>query len=223
MTSAKPRHDYYQTDQVVHLSIYAKGLTRPEVSVKIESNALNVQIRPSDAQKDANQLVIDPLFAEVDGEKSTFDVKASKIEVHLVKKASGQWSALQGISTSSSSSPSQATVTAPHNFAPSSTSGIKARRSKWDSFTDDTDEPSQAQQGSTSDDKTSTKEGGQDGNIDAFFQKLYADADDDTRRAMQKSFVESGGTALSTNWKDVGTKKVNVVPPKGVEARKYEQ
>lgn len=39
-----------------------------------------------------------------------------------------------------------------------------------------------------------------------FFKKLYADADDDTRRAMVKSYQESGGTALSTNWKDVAVK-----------------
>ncbi|KAG5363254.1 hypothetical protein CJU89_2420 [Yarrowia sp. B02] len=37
-------------------------------------------------------------------------------------------------------------------------------------------------------------------NPDDFFKALYADADDDTRRAMMKSFVESGGTSLSTDW-----------------------
>lgn len=36
-----------------------------------------------------------------------------------------------------------------------------------------------------------------------FFRKLYANGDDDFRRAMVKSFVESGGTALSTSWEDV--------------------
>lgn len=103
-----------------------------------------------------------------------------------------------------------------------SSSGIGTRRSKWDSFTDN-------EAGEGKGEATSDHEGGeekkeaQEGNIDAFFQKLYADADDDTRRAMQKSFVESGGTALSTNWKDVGAKQTQVVPPKGMEARKYDQ
>lgn len=47
--------------------------------------------------------------------------------------------------------------------------------------------------------------------LDAFFKKLYAGSDADTRRAMMKSFYESNGTALSTNWAEVGKKKVEAV------------
>lgn len=45
-----------------------------------------------------------------------------------------------------------------------------------------------------------------EGDVLGFFQKIFAGADEDTRRAMMKSYVESGGTSLSTNWKDVGSK-----------------
>lgn len=55
------------------------------------------------------------------------------------------------------------------------------------------------------------------------FQKVYKDLDDDGRKAMMKSFVESGGTVLSTNWKDVGQKKVDVKPPEGMEFKQYEK
>lgn len=50
-------------------------------------------------------------------------------------------------------------------------------------------------------------------NIDTFFKDLYANASEEARRAMNKSFVESGGTVLSTNWNDVGTRKVTPKPP----------
>ncbi|EGE83048.1 SGT1 and CS domain-containing protein [Blastomyces dermatitidis ATCC 18188] len=49
--------------------------------------------------------------------------------------------------------------------------------------------------------------------VDSFFKKLYAKADPDTRRAMVKSYYESEGTALSTNWSEVGKGKVEVKPP----------
>lgn len=50
--------------------------------------------------------------------------------------------------------------------------------------------------------------------VDGFFKKLYAGADPDTRRAMMKSFQESNGTALSTNWSEVGKGKVEPVESK---------
>lgn len=45
--------------------------------------------------------------------------------------------------------------------------------------------------------------GGGDKALNEMFQKLYADATDDQRRAMIKSYQESNGTALSTNWDEV--------------------
>jgi len=61
--------------------------------------------------------------------------------------------------------------------------------------------------------------GGDEANF--FFKKLYAGADDDTKRAMMKSYVESNGTVLSTNWSEVGKGKVETSPPDGMEARKW--
>lgn len=53
------------------------------------------------------------------------------------------------------------------------------------------------------------------------FQKLYKDADDDTRKAMVKSYTESGGTVLSTNWKEISKKRTEIRPPDGMEFKKW--
>jgi suppressor of G2 allele of SKP1 len=57
--------------------------------------------------------------------------------------------------------------------------------------------------------------------MNGFFKKLYKDADPDTRRAMMKSYQESNGTALSTNWADVSKGPVETHPPEGLVAKKW--
>jgi len=54
-----------------------------------------------------------------------------------------------------------------------------------------------------------------------FFMKLYKNADPDTKRAMMKSYQESNGTALSTNWEEVKKGPVETKPPDGVVAKKW--
>lgn len=62
---------------------------------------------------------------------------------------------------------------------------------------------------------------GGDSTLNGFFQKIFGDADEDTKRAMMKSYSESGGTTLSTNWDEVGKAPVEVKPPTGSEWKKW--
>ncbi len=59
--------------------------------------------------------------------------------------------------------------------------------------------------------------------VHGFFKKIYANADPDTRRAMMKSYQESNGTALSTNWAEVGKAKMETTPPDGMVARQWNE
>ena len=53
------------------------------------------------------------------------------------------------------------------------------------------------------------------------FQQLYEGATEDQRRAMNKSFLESGGTCLNMNWEEVKKGKVEGSAPDGAIMKKW--
>ncbi|PKI84852.1 Cochaperone protein [Malassezia vespertilionis] len=91
--------------------------------------------------------------------------------------------------------------------APAHAAPRTSAQSKWDAIADEAEE---------------TVPAGTDAGLNAFFQKLYADADDDTRRAMMKSFQESNGTTLSTNWAEIGKQRTATRAPAGMVPKNYQ-
>lgn len=103
----------------------------------------------------------------------------------------------------------------PTAVAPTASTSTTVKRGKnWDGITE---EILKAEKPKTSDEDPNV---GGDGTVNEFFQKIFKDADEDTKRAMMKSYSESGGTTLSTNWDEVKKSKVEVKPPQGAEWKK---
>ena len=188
-----PRHDYYQTAEHVVLSVYVRHQPKEDVSVRVEGQELRVC---APALSDAFTLSLwAPVSPEVD-----VAVVPSKIELTLRKCEGGvMWPTLVADGTRAAApAPASMPSTAPRPA------------SKWDALDYTAADGAPAS-------------GSGDAERSAVLQTRFAAAGPAPRRAMVKSFQESGGTALSTNWADVKDKTMSVRAPQGLEARRYEQ
>ncbi|CAG8452061.1 8754_t:CDS:2 [Cetraspora pellucida] len=116
-------------------------------------------------------LEIDPLAHEIVPKECKQEVLSTKIEIKLKKEKPGiKWGVLEGDDSLAGS------------FATSDARNAK----NWDKLEKEISKDQEKPEG--------------DAALNSLFQQLYKDADDDTRRAMLKSYTESSGTCLSTNW-----------------------
>jgi len=197
---ASLRHEFYETDEKPIVSVFDRGADPKVVSVQFEPRKLSYQ-------NGDKVLSLQPLKGQIDPTKSDYTVGNVKVEIRLGKMVLGRWGGLVG----------EAPDPLAGSAAPSSSSEIPIshKRKNWEGITTDM---------LTTDKERTTDEDpnvGGDSTVNTFFQKIFADADPDTRRAMMKSFQESGGTALSTNWEEVQKEKVHVKPPAGSEWKQW--
>jgi len=205
MTS--PRHEFYETDEKVTLSIFDKGVDSGDVHITFLPRTFTYS-------RGDISLVLEPLKGQIDPEQSDFTVGKVKIEVRLVKLAQFKWGSLVGDSPDPLAPvPSQSTVSA--STSPPASAKSKPFYKNWDGITESI--LSAEKPITTVEDPNA----GGDSTVNKFFQDIYANANDETKRAMMKSYVESGGTTLSTNWDEVGGGKVEVKPPQGSEWKKW--
>lgn len=177
--------------------------------VKSISNISQLEVSfPIAAFNSTYDYTVTPLFSKVDTSKSSSRITPHKIEVILYKSIPGlKWTSLEGTAPIESTTIPEPAPKIPDEVlkAPAYPTSSRSGPKNWDTIVGDEDDKD---------------EEGEE--IDGFFKKLYKDADPDTKRAMMKSYQESNGTALSTSWSDVGSKKVETVPPEGLEAKKWE-
>ncbi|KAI4717614.1 SGS-domain-containing protein [Aureobasidium sp. EXF-10727] len=227
-TSAdKIRHDWYQNNDKVYFTLLAKGVPKDKATIDIQPRSLTISF-PLQTSSDYD-FSLEPLYADIDPSASTFSIMSTKVEVVLKKAQPGQkWPALESNepvdqkSTSTSSwTPTLVQASNSTQKAPSYPTSSRSGPKDWDKLaTEALAKPKTSD--SKSGAKTEEEEDDEGGDpVNGFFKKLYAGADADTRRAMMKSFSESNGTALSTNWDEVKKAKVETSPPDGLEAKKW--
>ncbi|KAJ8083974.1 Cochaperone protein [Marasmius tenuissimus] len=193
-----PRHEYYETDEKITLSVFDRGVDPADVSVKFEDR----KVTYTHGDK---VLVLEPLKGQIKPDTSDYTVGKVKVEVRLAKAVQGRWGGLIGDSPDPLA----------NSAAPTTTATTRKQQKNWEGISSEI----------LSSEKEKTLEEdpnvGGDSAVNPFFQKLFADADEDTKRAMLKSYTESGGTTLSTNWDEVKKGKVEVKPPEGSEWKQW--
>ncbi|KAF5505506.1 Protein SGT1-like protein [Colletotrichum siamense] len=202
------RTDFYQTNTDVMASVYVKNVPKDEFKVEYGEK----EIRMSHIPGHEPWYTI-PLYGPIDPAGSKHSVKSVKVEFQLKKAAVLKWPKLKAdpsdvnttTTTPAPAAPAKPVEPAPAPAAgPSYPTSSKSGAKNWDTVLAD------------------EKDDDEDKDINLFFKSLYKGATPEQQRAMMKSFTESNGTALSTDWNDVKDRTVETQPPEGVEAKKWE-
>eukprot|EP00252_Welwitschia_mirabilis_P008455 TRINITY_DN2030_c1_g1_i1.p1 TRINITY_DN2030_c1_g1~~TRINITY_DN2030_c1_g1_i1.p1 ORF type:complete len:268 (-),score=64.60 TRINITY_DN2030_c1_g1_i1:279-1082(-) len=200
----KYRHEYYQSAREVVVTVFAKGLSKDNVVIDFGEQLLSVVVN---VPGECPYILQKRLFAKIIPAQCKFSILSTKIEIRLAKADLIHWSSLEYVKDPIVVPPSNVSSDISRLKYPSS--NTKSNKD-WDKL--------EAQV------KLEEKEENLEGEaaLNKLFRDIYGNADEDSKRAMLKSFTESNGTVLSTNWKEVGSKRVEGSVPEGTEIKKWE-
>ena len=237
----KIKHDWYQNNEKVYFTLLAKGVPKEQATIQIAEQSISISFPTVTGS--TFEYSLDPLFTQISPSESTYNITPNKVELVLKKATPGiKWSKLEGTeapTTSSndagtSSDPVKRAVLSPEAKAPAYPTSSKSGPKDWDALAQELSRrPKAKASDADADVGAGDGDGGEpeweDDDLDVegdpasgFFKKLFRNADDDTKKAMMKSYQESGGTVLSTNWSEVSKKRVEVSPPDGMEEKKWD-
>ncbi|KAG7227330.1 hypothetical protein INR49_000334 [Caranx melampygus] len=184
------------TESQVIVTVMAKNVPKDGVSIKFMDKEMEAEIRLASGENYNFHL---HLLHSIIPQQSNFKVLTTKVEIKMMKTDAIRWEKLEGEGQESNIK----------HFNPNQYPTSSHYTRKWDKMVVDISE----------EEKNEKLEG--DAALNKLFQQIYSDGSDEVKRAMNKSFMESGGTVLSTNWRDVGKRTVEMNPPDDVEFKKY--
>ena len=201
-----PKYQYYQSNTVMTIAILEPNVTPEDLTVTFGPQKLTVQLRKGGVDF---TVIAGTLYSELVVDKCKVVYKDEKVLIKLRKKDSFEWHELFGKKgldedkpaahkpTATTSTDNDDNAAAPPSI-PTIQETTKPRpyssHRDWDAI----------ERNVLEEEKKEKPQG--DEAMNKLFQQIYANADEDTRRAMIKSYQTSGGTVLSTNWDEVRKK-----------------
>lgn len=225
------RFEWFQTPTTITFVFFVKDRQEKHVEVEMEERRVHITLDleglPGGGSSTGHsfQYDVSPLFASLDTSVPVKTVvKHIKVEILVTKKISFHWPTLEAPALEAGEETKEIKIPLPPSTSGTGSQEVQAvpvvvpaikteltypnsKKKDWSTFAVE-DEADDKPEGEAA--------------LQKLFQQIYGNGTDEQRKAMIKSFTESSGTVLSTNWEDVGHRKVTVEPPTGMEAKKMD-
>lgn len=206
-----PKYQYYQNDSFMTIAILEPNVQSKDLNVDFSKYKLSVTLHKKGV---VFTVCHGYLYDTVNPDKCKIKITDEKVLVKLKKVDAHEWNELFGKPKEEAIKEEEAKQEMARQNGTTNTKMNRpyASNKDWNSIERDLKKQ----------EATEKPEG--DEALNKLFKNIYADANDDTRRAMIKSYQTSGGTVLSTNWNEVSQKNYEDErqAPKGMEWKNWE-